>query len=237
MTPHNEAKIGEIAGSVLMPGDPLRAKYIAENFLENTYCYNQVRGALGFTGRYKGQEISIQASGMGVPSFSIYANELFDVYGCKNIIRVGTCGAIHPDVKVGDTIIATGACTDNASNRLLFDGCDYAAVADFDLLRAATVYAEKQGILHHKGLVFSSDCFYSERDQKWDLWGKYGVLGVEMEAVGLYTLAKKYHARGLCLVTVSDHILTKESTSPQERQTGSQKMIKMALETLLSLPS
>ncbi len=233
MTPHNSAKVGDIAESVLMPGDPLRAKYIAENFLENPVCYNQVRNALGFTGTYRGKAISVQASGMGIPSFSIYANELFEFYGCKNIIRVGTCGAVHPEIKLNDTIIATGACTDSAINRSLFEGNDYAAVANFELLRAAADTAAVMQVPVNFGLLFSTDLFYGEKPVNWDLWSKYGVLAVEMEAVALYTLAAKYHARGLAMVTVSDHIISGEQISAQERQKGSEQMIRLALETLL----
>ena len=233
MTPHNSAKVGDIAESVLMPGDPLRAKYIAENFLENPVCYNQVRNALGFTGTYRGKKISVQASGMGIPSFSIYANELFEFYGCKNVIRVGTCGAVHPEIKLRDTIIATGACTDSAINRNLFDGQDYAAVANFELLRAAADTAAVMQIPVNFGLLFSSDLFYAEKPANWDLWSKYGVLAVEMEAVALYTLAAKYHARGLAMVSVSDHVISGEQISPEERQKGSEQMIRLALETLL----
>ncbi len=233
MTPHNSAKVGDIAESVLMPGDPLRAKYIAENFLENPVCYNQVRNALGFTGTYRGKKVSVQASGMGIPSFSIYANELFEFYGCKNVIRVGTCGAVHPEIKLRDTIIATGACTDSAINRNLFDGQDYAAVANFELLRAAADTAAVMQVPVNFGLLFSSDLFYAEKPANWDLWSKYGVLAVEMEAVALYTLAAKYHARGLAMVSVSDHVISGEQISPEERQKGSEQMIRLALETLL----
>ena len=233
MTPHNSAKVGDIAESVLMPGDPLRAKYIAENFLENPVCYNQVRNALGFTGTYRGKKISVQASGMGIPSFSIYANELFEFYGCKNVIRVGTCGAVHPEIKLRDTIIGTGACTDSAINRNLFDGQDYAAVASFELLHAAADTAAVMQIPVNFGLLFSSDLFYAERPTNWDLWSKYGVLAVEMEAVALYTLAAKYHARGLAMVSVSDHVISGEQIPPEERQKGSEQMIRLALETLL----
>lgn len=233
MTPHNSAKNGDIAESVLMPGDPLRAKFIAENFLENVVCYNHIRNALGFTGTYRGKKISIQSSGMGIPSFSIYANELFEFYGCKNLIRVGTCGAIHPDIRVRDTIVATGACTDSAINRTLFNHHDYTAVADFELMRAVADTASVMQIPVRYGLVFSTDLFYSEKPHDWVLWAKYGVLAVEMETVALYTLAAKYKARGLCLLTVSDHIISGEQTSPEERQQGSGQMIKLALESLL----
>lgn len=222
MTPHNSAKTSDIAESVLMPGDPLRAKYIAENFLENPVCYNQIRNVLGFTGTYRGKKISVQASGMGIPSFSIYANELFEFYGCKNLIRVGTCGAVHPEINLRDIIIATGACTDSAINRNLFDGQDYAADT-----------AAVMQIPVNFGLLFSSDLFYAEKPAHWDLWSKYGVLAVEMEAVALYTLAAKYHARGLAMVSVSDHVISGEQISPEERQKGSEQMIRLALETLL----
>lgn len=233
MTPHNSAKNGEIAESVLMPGDPLRAKHIAENYLEDVVCYNQIRNAFGFTGTYRGKRISVQASGMGIPSFSIYVNELFEFYGCKNVVRVGTCGAVHPEVKVRDTIIATGACTDSAINRNNFHGHDYAAVANFELMRAVADTAAVMQIPIHFGLVFSSDLFYSDKPHDWELWAKYGVLAVEMEAVALYTIAAKYHARGLCMVTVSDHVLSSEQITAEERQRGSDDMVRLALESLL----
>lgn len=231
-TPHNEAKIGQIADTVLMPGDPLRAKFIAENFLENAQCYNQVRGMLGYTGTYKGKRVSVQGSGMGIPSSLIYVNELFDVYGVKNVIRIGSAGAIQPGIKLRDIIIASAACTTSAINRTRFMGYDFAPVADFSLLHRAYETASK--ILDmsrvHVGPVLSSDEFYGHDEGLEATYAEYGVLALEMEAAGMYTIAPKYNARALAILTISDHVLTKEETTPEERAQTFTDMINLALE-------
>lgn len=234
MSTHINAKEGQIAETVLLPGDPLRAKYIAENFLENAECYNEVRGMFGFTGTYKGKKISVQGTGMGQPSISIYANELFQFYGVQKAIRVGTCGAIHESTKVRDTILGVSACTDSSIMLQRFGNLHYAPTANFDLLMAAYNAAQKAGIKTLQGPVVSSDLFYDENDN-WKLWAKYGVLGIEMEAAELYTLAAKYNRKALAILTVSDHIVTGESTSAEERQKTFTNMINIALEAGISV--
>ncbi len=234
MSTHINAKEGQIAETVLLPGDPLRAKYIAENFLENAECYNEVRGMYGFTGTYKGKAVSVQGTGMGQPSLSIYVNELFQFYGVKKAIRVGTCGAIHPSTKIRDTILAVSACTDSSLMNQRFGGLHFAPTANFDLLMAAYNAAKENGIQTLQGPVASSDLFYDE-NENWKLWAKYGVLGIEMEAAELYTLAAKFNRKALAILTVSDHIATGEATSAQERQTTFSNMIKIALEAGISV--
>ena len=231
MSTHINAKEGAIAESVLLPGDPLRAKFIAENFLENPVCYNEVRGMYGFTGTYKGKKVSVQGTGMGQPSISIYATELFKFYGVQNAIRVGTCGSIRKDVALRDVLLAQAACTDGAMNTHRFNGMHYAPAADFTLLKQADIQAEKLGLTHAVGLCVSSDNFYDDKEN-WKLWAKYGVIGVEMEAAELYTLAAKFNRRALAILTVSDHILLGGETTAEERQTSFTNMIKLALETL-----
>ena len=229
MSTHIGAKEGQIADTILLPGDPLRAKYIAENFLENPVCYNEVRGMYGFTGTYNGKKVSVQGTGMGQPSLSIYVNELFQFYGVQKAIRIGTCGAIHSSTKVRDTILATAACTDSSLLNQRFGDLHFAPTANFELLLAAYEAAKKAGIKTLQGPVASSDLFYDE-NENWKLWAKYGVLGVEMESAELYTLAAKYERKAIALLTVSDHILTGEATTSEERQTTFTNMIKIALE-------
>ncbi|HJV44645.1 MAG TPA: purine-nucleoside phosphorylase [Bacillota bacterium] len=233
MSIHIGAQDHEIAENILLPGDPLRAKYIAENFLENAQCYNEVRGMLGFTGSYKGKRVSVQGTGMGVPSISIYVNELIHCYGVKNLIRVGTCGAIQQDVHVRDIILAMTASTDSNVNRTLFQGIDYAPAASFDLLRAAHELAIKKDMPVHVGSVFTTDTFYSDNKEALKLWAEYRILALEMETTALYTIASKFNARALSILTVSDHILTGEITNSQERQTTFNQMIEVALETIV----
>jgi len=230
-TPHLEGKKGDVAESVLLPGDPLRAKYIAENFLDNPICYNQVRGMLGYTGEYKGKRVSVQGTGMGVPSISIYVNELLMEYGVKKLFRIGTCGAIHKDVKMRDVILAVSASTDSSINKIRFSGLDYAATADFELLHKAWTIANNKGMPVKAGSILTSDTFYGDDPDWWKIWADYGILTVEMEAAALYTLAAKYHVKALALLTVSDHILTGESCTPQERQETFNQMIEIALES------
>ena len=233
MSIHIAAKQGEIAEIVLLPGDPLRAKYIAETFLEDVTCYNTVRNALGYTGTYKGHRVSVQGTGMGVPSISIYVNELMSEYGVQKLIRVGTCGAIQKDVKVRDVIIAQTSSTDSAINRVAFGGTiDFAPTADFDLLLKAYTASKEAGLNVRVGNIFTADQFYSDEAQNEKL-AAYGVLAVEMETSALYTLAAKFGRQALTVLTVSDHIITGEVTSSEERQTTFNDMMIVALEAAI----
>ncbi len=225
MSTHIAAQPGEIAPTVLMPGDPLRAKWIAETFLDDARCYSEVRGMYGFTGSWQGRPISVQGSGMGQPSMAIYANELLREYEVTSIIRVGSCGGLAEKLAIRDLVIASGACTDSSMNRIAFEGLDYAPVADFGLLREAAAAAPEA----HVGLIFSSDSFYPARPELAARMVEYGVLAVEMEASALYTLAAKYGARALAICTVSDHIVTGEETTSQEREQTFSRMIEVAL--------
>ena len=231
-TPHLGAEKGEIAESILLPGDPLRAKFIAETFLEDVVCYTEVRGMLGFTGNYKGKRVSVQGTGMGVPSISIYVYELMNFYGVKNLIRVGTCGSMQEDVKLRDVVIAMSASTDSAVNKLRFNGMDFAPTADFDLLRRAWEKAGSLGISAKVGNVLTSDTFYNDDDKSWKKWAEYGVLTAEMETAALYTLAAKFKVKALSLLTVSDSIVTGETTTSEERQTTFNQLIEVALEVV-----
>lgn len=232
-TPHINAEKGDFADVVLMPGDPLRAKYIAETFLENAREVNNVRGMLGFTGSYKGRAISVMGHGMGIPSCSIYTKELITEYDVKTIIRVGSCGAVRKDVKLYDVVIGMGACTDSKVNRLRFKDHDFAAIADFDLVRNAVDAAQDKGITVRVGNLFSADLFYTPDPQMFDVMEKYGILGVEMEAAGIYGVAAEFGAKALAICTVSDHIRTGEQTTSHERQTAFNDMITIALESVL----
>jgi len=237
-TPHINAASGDFAHTVLFPGDPLRAKYIADTFLTDVKQVNNVRNMLGFTGFYMGKNseklrLSVMGSGMGIPSCSIYAKELITEYGVKNIIRVGSCGAISPDIKVRDVIIGMGACTDSKVNRMRFKDHDYAAIADFNLLINAVNAAKKNNIDVKVGNIFSADLFYTPDPDMFDVMEKMDILGVEMEAAGLYGVATEYGANALCVLTVSDHIRTGEQTTAQERETSFNEMITLTLESLL----
>lgn len=232
MSVHIGAKPGEIADKILLPGDPLRAKYIAETFFEDVTQYNEIRGMYGFTGTYKGERISVQGTGMGVPSISIYVNELIQSYDVKKLIRVGTCGAIQKDVKVRDVILAQGSTTDSQINRMVFNGIDYAPLADFDLLKKAYDIGVEKGLNLRVGNVFTSDTFYRENAKEInELLAKYKVLAIEMETSALYTLAAKFDRQALSVLTVSDHIITGEETSSEERQTTFNEMMEIALDT------
>jgi purine-nucleoside phosphorylase len=236
MSAHNEAKMGEIAETILLPGDPLRAKYIADNFLEDVVCYNKVRNMLGFTGTYKGKRVSVQGTGMGIPSISIYTHELINQYGVKNLIRIGTCGSFNLDVHVRDVILSMTSCTDSSINKNIFKGMDYAPCADFGLLSDAHKAAVEKGVNVKVGSTLTSDVFYHDLDnnpEPFKLWADYGVLAVEMEATALYTLAARHKAKALAIMTVSDHILTGEETSAEERQTTLNTMIEIGLETAI----
>ncbi|MBS2969270.1 purine-nucleoside phosphorylase [Metabacillus sp. KIGAM252] len=232
MSVHIGAKEGQIAETILLPGDPLRAKYIAETFLENPECYNEVRGMLGFTGTYKGERISVQGTGMGVPSISIYVNELISSYNVQQLIRVGTCGAIQKDVKVRDVILAMSASTDSQMNRITFGGVDYAPTADFELLKRAYDAGMAKGLKLRAGNVFTADMFYNENAEL-EKWARYGILAVEMESSALYTIAAKFGRKALSVLTVSDHIITGEETTSEERQTTFNEMIEVALEAAI----
>ncbi|MFC6696744.1 purine-nucleoside phosphorylase [Nocardioides daphniae] len=235
MSTHIGADPGQIAPTVLFPGDPLRAKWIAETFLDDATCYSQVRGMLGFTGTWNGTPVSVQGSGMGQPSMAIYANELFRDYDVQSLIRVGSCGALTEKVAIRDVVLASGACTDSSKNTHRFSGYDYAPVADFGLLRAAhDAAAEMDGVTTHVGLIFSSDSFYSPRPELMKAQVEHGVLAVEMEASALYTLAAQYGRRALAICTVSDHIVTGEETTAQEREQTFAAMVEIALRAGLS---
>ncbi|EKT53630.1 purine-nucleoside phosphorylase [Providencia sneebia] len=232
-TPHINAEMGDFADVVLMPGDPLRAKYIAETFLQDVRQVNNVRGMLGFTGTYKGRKISVMGHGMGIPSCSIYAKELITDFGVKVIIRVGSCGAVMDDVKLRDVVIGMGACTDSNVNRQRFKGHDFAAIADYDLVHNAVEAAKAKGVNVRVGNLFSADLFYSPEPDMFNVMEKYGILGVEMEAAGIYGVAAEFGARALTICTVSDHIKTGEQTTSAERQTTFNEMIEIALDSVL----
>ncbi len=237
MSTHIGAGPGDVAPYVLMPGDPLRARWIAEKFLEGATCYSEVRGMFGFTGTYRGERVSVQGSGMGLPSLSIYVNELFREYDVRTIVRVGSCGALTEDLRLRDLVIGSGACTDSSMNRIRFEGLDYAPVADFELLRAAhDAYAARDlDVAAKVGLLFSGDSFYSPRPELTARMVEYGVLAVEMEASALYTLAAQLTRRALAICTVSDHIVTGEQTTAQERQETFGDMVEIALDAMLTV--
>lgn len=231
MSTHLGAAPGDIAPTVLMPGDPLRARWIAETFLDDARCYSEVRGMYGYTGTWRGRPVSVQGSGMGQPSLAIYVNELLKEYAVSTVIRVGSCGGLTEKVGIRDVVLASGACTDSSMNRIRFEGLDYAPVADFGLLRSAADIAQGLDLEHdvHVGLIFSSDSFYSPRPELVSRMVDYGVLAVEMEAAALYTLAAQHGARALCVCTVSDHIVTGEETTSQEREQTFGAMVEIAL--------
>lgn len=231
-TPHISAEKGEIAPSILLPGDPLRAKHIADNFLEDAVQFNAVRNMFGFTGSYQGIPISVMGTGMGIPSASIYVTELITEYEVERLIRVGSCGGILPDVKIRDVLLAIGACTDSNVNRVRYGGDDFAATADYGLLSAAVEAAGAKGIEVKVGNVHSADLFYNPDGKAFDRMEAMGVLAVEMEAAGLYGAAAEKGARALTIATVSDHIRTGESTSPDEREQTFNEMVEIALETM-----
>lgn len=236
MSIHIGAKQGEVAETILLPGDPLRAKFIADHYFDDVIEYNRVRGMYGYTGTYKGKRISVQGTGMGVPSISIYINELMNEYNVQNLIRVGTCGGMVEDVNIRDIVIAQGATTDSQVNRMTFGGIDYAPIASYDLLQRATNIAATYDVKHHVGNVFTSDTFYRDDGGKTnELLAKYNVLAVEMETSALYTLAAKYRRNALSILTVSDHVMTGEQTSSEERETSFKTMMEIALETAVQV--
>jgi purine-nucleoside phosphorylase len=235
MSTHIGAAPGEIAPRVLLPGDPLRAKWIAETYLEDSKCYSTVRNMFGFTGRYQGVEVSVQGSGMGMPSASIYYHELLANYDVKTLIRVGSCGALTEELQLREVIAASASSTDSAMNRMRFDGLiDYAPVADFGLLRTAVDVAAGQGVPMHVGQVLAADAFYTDRPDLFDRLAAYGVLAVEMESAALYTIAARFRARALTLLTVSDHIKTGAQTSAEEREQTFAQMVEIALATVIT---
>ena len=226
-TPHIGAKLGEIAPTVIMAGDPLRAKMMAERFLENPVLYNNVRGMLGYTGTYHGKPVSVQGHGMGIPSIGIYSYELFNFYDVKTIIRVGSAGSMHPDLHIGDLVMAMGSCTNsNYAAQFHLPGT-FAPIADFDLLRSAAAKADELGYNYMVGNVYSSDTFYDDSPDT-EHWQKMGVLAVEMEAAALYMNAARSGARSLCICTISDSLVTGEATSSEERQNSFTKMMDVA---------
>jgi purine-nucleoside phosphorylase len=232
-TPHINAEAGAFAKTVLFPGDPLRAKFIADTFLEGATQITDVRNMLGFTGTYKGKKVSVMGSGMGIPSCSIYAKELITEYGVENIIRVGTCGAVSKEIKVLDVIIGMGASTDSKVNRMRFNDHDFAAICDYSLLKKSVDAAERRGVNVRVGNIYSADLFYTPQPVMFDLMEKLNILGIDMEAAGLYGVAAEFGARALTILTVSDHIRTGEQTTAEERQTKFNEMIQIALEAAI----
>ena len=233
MSVHIAAKNGEIADTVLLPGDPKRAKWIAENFLENAVCYTDIRGMLGFTGTYKGKRISVQGTGMGIPSMSIYITELMKDYGVKNLIRVGSAGSYQEDVKIRDIVVALSTSTDSNINNRRFKGASFAPTVNFDLLSKVLKTAEEKNIKIKAGNILTSDEFYNDDPSYFKKWAEFGVLAVEMETAALYTLASKYKAKALSILTISDSLVSPEITSSEEREKTFNEMIELALETVI----
>lgn len=234
-TPHINATPNDIAKTVLMPGDPLRSKFIAENFLTDIKLFNNVRNVQGYTGLYKGERVSVMASGMGMPSIAIYAKELYSFFGVENIIRVGSAGAMSENVKVRDIIIALGACTNSAFATQFNIQGSFAPIASYRLLKTADKVCDEMGINAHFGNVFSSDAFYNDDSNVTEKWRKLGVLAVEMECAALYTVAARENKNALCILTVSDHLLNGESTTAEQRQNSFTDMMKISLETAIKL--
>ena len=234
-TPHISAQPGDFAETVLLPGDPLRAAYIAERYLVDAVRVTAVRNMLGFTGHYRGQRISVMGTGMGIPSCSIYASELAAEYGVRRLVRVGTCGAVQADLKLGDLILAQGACTDSGVNRQRFGGQDYAAIASWPLLHALAMEAQRKALPIHVGNVYSADLFYGVDTDLLPRLTRMGVLGIEMEAAGLYGLAAERGVQALAVLTVSDHLLHREMMSAEQREMGLDRMISLTLDALTSV--
>lgn len=232
MSLHIGGKKGDVAETVLLPGDPLRAQFIAEHFLNNTKTYTTIRNVLGYTGTYNGKPVSVQGTGMGVPSISIYTHELITDYNVKNLIRVGSCGSIQKEIGMRDIILAMTASTDSAINKLRFGGRDYAPVASFNLLKRAYDAAAERKLDVKVGSVLTTDLFYHDDPDYWKLWADFGVLAIEMETTALYTTAARFDAQALTILTVSDNILTNEKLTPQERERSFSDMIELALSTL-----
>ena len=235
MSIHIGAKLGDIAETVLLPGDPKRAKWIAENYLENPFCYTDIRGMSGFTGTYKGKKVSVQGTGMGIPSISIYITELMKDYGVKNLIRVGSAGSYQEDIKVRDVVIAMSVSTNSNINNRRFNGANFSPTVNFELFRMALKVAEEKNIKIKAGNVLTSDEFYSDNSDYYKRWADFGVLAVEMETAGLYTLAAKYKAKALSILTISDSLVSPEITSADEREKTFSEMIELALETAIRI--
>ncbi len=233
MSVHIEAKSGQIAETVLLPGDPMRAKWIAETFLNDVFLYNDVRGMLGFTGTYKGKKISVQGTGMGIPSTLIYCHELITEYGVKNLIRVGSAGSYQKDIKIRDIVIAMAASTNSGLNTIRFNGADFAPTASFELFQKAIEIAKMKNIPVKAGGILSSDEFYADEFDSYKKWAEYGVLCVEMETSGLYTVAAKHGVNALSILTISDNLVTKERTTADEREQTFHEMIEIAIELAL----
>lgn len=231
-TPHIGAREGEIAEKVIMAGDPLRAKFMAENFLENPVQYNNVRGMLGYTGEYKGKRVSVQGHGMGIPSIGIYTYELYNFYGVKSIIRTGSAGAYHPDLQLGDVVVGIGACTDSNYGAQYGLPGTFSPTADFALARAAVEKAEQMGVRYKVGNILSSDVFYGDSADGWKAWQKMGVLAVEMEAAALYMNAARSGNKALCICTISDSLVTGEACSAEQRQTSFTNMMEIAFDII-----
>ncbi|SEB74636.1 purine-nucleoside phosphorylase [Tenacibaculum sp. MAR_2009_124] len=229
MSLHINAKQDDIAETVLLPGDPLRAKWIAECFLKNIVCYNEVRGMLGFTGTFNGKRISVQGTGMGVPSCLIYTTELIKEFGVKNLIRVGSAGSYQKDIKIRDIVIAMAASSNSGLNKIRFNGADFAPTASFELFQKALNYSQENNLTIKAGNVLSSDEFYADDFNSYKKWADFGVLCVEMETAGLYTVAAKYNVNALSILTISDSLVTKEKTSAQEREQTFKEMVRIAL--------
>ena len=231
MVKHIAAQPSDIAETVLLPGDPLRARSIADKFFDDITCYNEVRGMYGFTGNYNGIRVSVQGTGMGIPTTSIYVHELIEL-GAKRLIRVGTCGAYQPNIKIGDVILAMTASTDSAINKHTFNHKDFAPPASFNLLTKGADYAQKKSLNIHVGNILSSDSFYNNDSDHWKKWAEYGVLGVEMESSAIYTLAAKHNVEALAILTVSDSLVTGEQASVEERQHNFEDMVSIALQLI-----
>ena len=230
MSIHIEAKPGEIAETILLPGDPLRARHVAETLFEDPQCYNQVRGMYGYTGTYNGKAVSIQGTGMGIPSISIYVHELINEYGVKNLIRVGTCGSIQENLQLGQVLLAMGACSDSMTNKLIFNHLQYAPIANFELLNGAYRASQANGVNCMAGNVYSTDLFYLEDANRYQALIDHGVLAVDMETSALYTMAARSGVKALSILTVSDNIITGAKSSAQDRQQKFMDMMKIALE-------
>ena len=234
-TPHINAPAGAFAPTILLPGDPLRAKYIANTFLDDAECVTDVRIMLGYTGTFEGKRLSVMGSGMGIPSASIYGKELICEYGARNLIRIGSCGALGADLQLRDIVIGMGACTDSKVNRARFLDHDFAAIADYTLLETAVGVARQKGVTTRVGNLFSIDLFYNNDPHLYGVLEKYGVLAVEMEAAGLYGVCAEYGARGLAICSVSDHIRTGEQLDSEAREKSFNEMIAVALGTATQL--
>ena len=233
-TKHMNAAPGDFADTVLMPGDPLRAQYITDTYLDDSRRVTDVRNMWGFTGSYQGRPVSVMAHGMGIPSASIYCTELVEAYGVKRLIRVGSCGTTHPDVRLRDLVIGMGACTDSGVNRMRFGGCDFAAIATFSLVEKAVAAAEAAGVRYHVGNLFSADLFYTPDTAMFETMARFNVYGVEMEAAGIYPIAAEHGVEALAICTVSDDIVGGDALSTEDRQSTFDEMILVALETVVA---